>query len=966
VARRIALFDPARRLGRDLIPVASSAGIDVVEITRGADLAGADVDAILVAPAVATELPPSPDGWPPRWIVGDASSAGKLAGAAASAQAVGVLLAPVTAAGIEIAVALDPGSPEQELARTRGLIAASVMDATPATLAGLAEHFAADDCIVWWRDGETMTPVAARDIGDPAYRQAIATGARIAAAAGGTAILSGTPTRSVIAEALRTGPTEVAGLFAIIADTGRRFSHGERADLRAVAARLVRELQWMAGHRRLVAEGERLLAGSMLDPLTSALTRGAFEQTVTAEVAAASRRGEPLSIGFLDLVGMRRINLEHGHAAGDEVLAQVAATVKATIRGNDRLARFGGDELAVLLVGAAGDQGRIAVEKLIDKVRTTPVVHDGGEIRVEVRGAVTGVGQGERSGEAAFARGLTGLRRAGPGQVVLIAPSEKVEDGGAEAAGLTAGTIVGGTYRVIHELSRGAMGVVYRGEDLGLARPVAIKVLRSDIASDREAVAQFRAEAALLASLHHENLVQVFALGEHAGDVYFVMELVEGQPVSDVLRAHSGRGEKFPAAAVGQIATEIADALDAMHAIGVIHRDVKPANVLLDRDRARAVLVDVGVATRRGQDHEAAGTPGFAAPESFLSASDSPEVDVYGLAATVYAMFTGAPPYGSGNLTQVVARQLNEPLVPLSRHRDDLPPAVDAVIAKALDPQPKKRWAKATTFAVALVRAIQHRPTGDSPPPRSRPSTNPVEAAERVLVPTAVITAQPRTADRAALLAASAPTAAPGSTPPPAHFGAATAVPVAPAVRRTVTGKVRAAHFKVASKVIAQRFGDVTVRTLTAAHPTIAAALAPSHQPLDWLELDPLVHLLWLAEAQAPGEGLPRQIGRATITATFARLFGANPSSLPVATVLRAAPTFWRRYHEWCNLAAVVDATTATFTVDGEPGAAVTCELLAGELARVVELAGGSAVVVEHPSCRTAGAATCRFELRWT
>src|SRR5688500_17874376 len=158
VARRIALFDPARRLGRDLIPVAAGVGIDLVEITRGADLAGADVDAILVAPAVATELPPSPDGWPPRWIVGDASHAGKLAGAAASAQAVGVLLAPVTAAALEVAVAPDPSSPEQELARTRGLIAASVMDATPATLAGLAETFSASDCIVWWRDGETMTP----------------------------------------------------------------------------------------------------------------------------------------------------------------------------------------------------------------------------------------------------------------------------------------------------------------------------------------------------------------------------------------------------------------------------------------------------------------------------------------------------------------------------------------------------------------------------------------------------------------------------------------------------------------------------------------------------------------------------------------------------------------------------------------------------------------------------------------
>src|SRR5207342_2094557 len=188
----------------------------------------------------------------------------------------------------------------------------------------------------------------------------------------------------------------------------------------------------------------------------------------------------------------------------------------------------------------------------------------------------------------------------------------------ADTGSLAEGTTVGGTYRVIHELSRGAMGVVYRGEDLGLGRAVAIKVLRSDIASDREAVAQFRAEAALLAQLHHENLVQVFALGEHAGDVYFVMELVEGQPVSDVLRTTIGRSEWFPTAAAAQIALEIGDALDAMHEVGVIHRDVKPANILLDRERDRAVLVDVGVAVKAGDTRDAAGTPGFAAPESFL------------------------------------------------------------------------------------------------------------------------------------------------------------------------------------------------------------------------------------------------------------------------------------------------------------------------------------------------------------
>jgi hypothetical protein len=120
-----------------------------------------------------------------------------------------------------------------------------------------------------------------------------------------------------------------------------------------------------------------------------------------------------------------------------------------------------------------------------------------------------------------------------------------------------------------------------------------------------------------------------------------------------------------------------------------------------------------------------------------------------------------------------------------------------------------------------------------------------------------------------------------------------------------------------------------------------------------------------LADAAGKSHDLPRQVGRATITATFARLFGANPSQLPVATVLRAAPAFWRRYHDWCGLTAAVDDKQAAIAIDGEPGAIVTCELVAGELARVVELAGGADVKIAHPTCRCMGGAKCEYRLDW-
>ncbi|HEY0986057.1 MAG TPA: diguanylate cyclase, partial [Kofleriaceae bacterium] len=857
--KRLAVVDPSGRLIAELEPLTRAARISLQAARPGEPVTGCA--AMLIAALVASDVGPALSSSPPRWIVGDGGNPARLAGAASQAGAVGVLLTPVSLAALEAIAHVEPTIPEFDLVRARGLIATSLVDLTGTaaeTLLAVAGGFSASDCIVWWKDGNQRLPTAARPYPSESYRAEIGGAARIATAAAGTVITSGKEPRSVIADALRASPTEVAGLVAIVADTARRFSPAERTDLKALAMRLTRELSWLSSHRRLVADGERLLAASLHDPLTGAISRGAFEQTIAHEAAGAARRHEPLSLAVIDVIGLRRINLAHGHRAGDEVLAQVASRARATVRGNDPIGRLGGDEIAVLVVGAGAELAAGVIDKLIDKVQSEPIVVDPAtQLRVEIRATVTELAPGERSGEAALARCYGALRAAAAGQVRLVASDERPADNdpGADTGALSTGTIVGGTYRVVHELSRGAMGVVYRGEDLGLGRSVAIKVLRSDLASDRDLVSRFRAEAGLLASLHHRNLVQVYALGEHAGDVYFVMELVEGQPLSEVLRATIERDEWFPTAAVAQIALEIGDALDAMHEVGVIHRDVKPANILLDRERDRAVLVDVGVAVKAGDQRDAAGTPGFAAPESFLDQADAPTTDVYGLAATAYCMLTGKPPFGSGPAPQVVQRQLGEELVPPSEVRPALSEAVDAVLAKALSPIAKKRWASASTFSIALARALDRLPS-ESP---AHVTDDPITAAEAVLAPTEGIQR----------LEGRAP---PGS--------------------RVITGHVRAAHLRVLSRLLQHHLGESGIARIVNEAPALAGALSPTLAPLGWIELADLVAVLDIARVRVTSQLVPRKVGRGTMSATFSRLFGADPTTLMPETVLTALPAF--------------------------------------------------------------------------
>ena len=940
--QRLVILDPAGRTASEVCAVAQRAGIapvvtgDVVDVPRAA---------VVLVPPTAAEAAARLPSSVPRWIYGDGDSSAKLAAAAIACAAAGVLLLPTRPEVIAMLCGpTPPALPEVDLARARSLIAASVLDGngepTADGLAAIARCFAADDCVLWWREGEGMVPWGTRTNSE-ADQAALGAAARVSAATGLT-VLAATARHplAVAAAALATAPQEVAGLIAVIADRARRFAPGEIADLRALAARLPRELTFRAGHRRLIAEHERLAAGAASDPLTGLMSRAAFAQEVAGAIALATRRKEPLAIALFDVVGMRKINLERGHKAGDEVLAAVASRLRANVRGSDRVGRFGDDDMAVLYLGADAERSLGAAAKLAAHVGATAIPTSEGDIAVQVHAAVTGLGAGERSGEAAFARLRQAVRTAAPGAVVIAGQTRADSEAAVDEVGITTGTTLGGTYRILHELSRGAMGVVYRGDDLGLGRQVAIKVLRSDLASDAALVTKFRAEAAMLASLHHTNLVQVYSLGEHQGDVYFVMELVEGQALAEVLDSQHAAGQWLPFEAIAQIVLEIGDALDAMHAIGLIHRDVKPANVLLDRERDRAVLVDVGVAKRRGDEVDGAGTPGYAAPESFLEGStESPETDVYGLAATMYCALTGRPPYGSGQLMQVITRQLHDPLPPVSSLRPGLSPAVDEVMAKALDPGQHKRFTSASAFAVALARALERSPKVSIPPPSDdaltaeRRTTSPLPAA--VLRGTELISG--------------------GARPAPGEGEHA--------------GMVRAAHFRVAGRVIAHLAGDAAVRALCEASPDFADALATRTSPMGWLPLSLLCQLAEQAAAHVKrmsvtdgAEHLIRAVGRSTVSATFARFFGADPATLGVVAMLAVLPSMWNRYHGWCRIRVLKRGPGEAEVILVGDAPPLALALVTAELEKACELAAASDLQVELTSTQ---GREHRFSITW-
>ncbi|MEZ6183612.1 MAG: protein kinase [Planctomycetota bacterium] len=278
-----------------------------------------------------------------------------------------------------------------------------------------------------------------------------------------------------------------------------------------------------------------------------------------------------------------------------------------------------------------------------------------------------------------------------------------------------------GSYRLQRELGRGAMGVVYEAVQVGLGRRVALKVLPRTQGIVGTARERFRREAEATASLRHPGIVPIYDIGEDRGVLYFAMELVEGRS----LRAALDQDGRLAPQVAAELGRRLAEALACAHAAGIVHRDVKPDNVLLRGD-GRPVLTDFGLARRHSdaaltREGTIVGTPLYMSPEQALGEEIDPRTDVYSLGVTLYEAICGRAPYeGATDTAQVLDRLVKDDVPPLRTVRPDVPLALAGVVETALERDPGRRYADAGAFAADLARYLRGEPTLARPLGRAR------------------------------------------------------------------------------------------------------------------------------------------------------------------------------------------------------------------------------------------------------
>ena len=266
---------------------------------------------------------------------------------------------------------------------------------------------------------------------------------------------------------------------------------------------------------------------------------------------------------------------------------------------------------------------------------------------------------------------------------------------------MTRADVASGRYRVERTIGRGGMATVLLAEDLQLGRRVAVKRLADNLADDPEIRSRFVREARLAARLSHPNVVAVFDAGEEDAQPYIVMEYVEGETLADVLK----RERRLDPGRAVAIALQGCDALQHAHEAGLVHRDVKPANLLVRSD-GTVKIADFGIAraaeaTQVTEHGTVLGTAAYLSPEQARGAPTSPATDVYALAAVLYEMLAGSAPFEFESLADLVRLQEQGVVEPPGAS-----PELDAVVLRALSADPAARPASAATFANVLRAAV--------------------------------------------------------------------------------------------------------------------------------------------------------------------------------------------------------------------------------------------------------------------
>src|SRR4051794_22267563 len=354
-------------------------------------------------------------------------------------------------------------------------------------------------------------------------------------------------------------------------------------------------------------------------------------------------------------------------------------------------------------------------------------------------------------------------------------------------------------FRIERLLDRGGMGVVYMATEIDLDRTVALKLIAPEHARDETAVARFKSEARLAAALEHRNIVPIHRGGEHNGVLYLAMRFVDGTNLRRVI----DRGP-MTLPRIGRIISEIADALDVAHARGLVHRDVKPANILVsgEGENEHIYLTDFGLTKRLGSAGDLTraggwvGTPDYVAPEQIQGHHVDRRADVYSLGCVLFEMLTGHVAYPKdSDMAKLWAHVTDPPPLPRTE-RPDLVEDFDVIVARATAKDPDERYATAGALAQAVRQAVAHQEDkreSDVAQPTSDGDGAPFAetVAERSLAEPTPAAADPGGGVAAAAAGAPAAASAPPPDAPQPQRAGSEPVPVAAASGASGRGSAR-------------------------------------------------------------------------------------------------------------------------------------------------------------------------------